>query len=117
LIDRRASGEIIVDRRRASRTPLRFEVVCAHEGASFDATARNLTCYGVFVETEERVPADAPLELTLYLPDDETAPAKVMARVTRPAQRANEVPGFAADFEGVDETTALRIAVLLKPGG
>ena len=110
--ERRASGAIILDRRRASRMPMRFDVTYSHGSDTFSATARNLTTYGIFVETEESVPTGASIELVLHLPDDGGGPAKVMSQVTRPARRRDEVPGFAAEFTGLGEATKSRIAAL-----
>ncbi len=116
MSDRRARGGIILDRRRASRTPIHFDVQCALGDASFEATARNLTPYGVFVETEEAVPCGASLELALHLPDDEGASAKATVEVRRPARRRDEPPGFGADFVALDDDTARRIAAVLEAG-
>ncbi len=112
--ERRTTGAIILDRRRASRIPVRCDVRCVHGGASFSATARNLNRYGVFVETEERVEEQAPVEISLYLPDGEAAPAKVMAQVARLARRRDEAPGFGANFESVDDATVARIEAAVK---
>lgn len=116
MSDRQASGAIILDRRQTSRRPIRFDVQCALGDASFEATARNLSLYGIFVETEEAAPSGASLELVLHLPDDEGAPAKVTAEVRRPAQRRDEPPGFGADFVTLDDDTARRIAEVLEAG-
>jgi hypothetical protein len=112
--ERRARGDIILDRRQASRTPIRFDVQCALGGTSFEATCRNLTLHGIFVETEEAVPCGASLELALLLPDDEGAPAKVTVEVRRPARRRGEPLGFGADFVALDDHTARRIRAVLE---
>ena len=112
--ERRTHGEIILDRRQASRLPIRFDVECVLGGASFEATARNLSAYGIFVETEEDVPCGASPELALHLPGDEGAPAKLTARVRRLARRRDESPGFGADFVELDEDTARRLRAVLK---
>ena len=118
MADRRQqSGSIIVDRRRASRVPLRFDVEYFFTGANFEATARNLTIHGIFVETEEAFPRSGTLELFLHLPDDDGAPAKVMSNVTRPARRRDEVAGFAADFVDLDDDTDRRIRSILEASG
>ncbi len=114
MSDRRARGEIMLHRRRASRTPIRFDVQCALGDASFEATARNRTPYGIFVETEEAVSRGASLELALHLPDDEGAPAKVTVEVRRLARRRDETPGFGADFVALDDDTARRIAAAVE---
>jgi hypothetical protein len=117
MADRRQSGNLIVDRRRASRLPLRFELEYSFAGASFEATARNLTIHGIFVETEEPYPKSGSVELSLKLPDDDGASAKVMGNVTRAARRRDEVAGFAADFIALDDDTARRIGSILKRAG
>ena len=118
MTDRRARGDIslgtILNKRRAPRTLVRFDVQCVLGGASFEATARNLTPYGVFVETEETVPHGVSLELALHLPNDEGAPAKATVEVRRPARRRDERPGFGADFVALDDDTARRIAAVLE---
>ena len=108
-----AQGEIILDRRRAARTSIRFDVQCTLGDASFEATARNLSFFGVFVESEEAVPCGASLELVLHLPDDEGAPAKATAEVQSPAG-PDEPPGFGAEFVALDDDTKRRIGAVLE---
>lgn len=112
MSDRRDRGDVLLDQRRTSRLPLRFDVRCALEHASFGGTARTLTLHGIFVETDEAVPSGTSLEPALYLPDGEGAPAKVGAEVRRPARRRDDPPELWADVR-LDEHVEDRIGAVL----
>lgn len=111
--DRRDPGDIILDRRRTSRMPLHFDVTCTFDRGGFSATANDLTLHGLFIESETLVSAGVAIELTLHLPD-QREPAKVAATVTRCARRSDDTPGFAVDFEPLDEDTRARISSLCE---
>ena len=110
--DRREKGEIILDRRRASRIPVRFSVSGSAESFEFSAMAVNLTLKGVFVESEEPVGTlGTALELELQLPDQQAA-AKVHGEIVRVARLSDEVVGFGVEFDPVDDATHDRISAV-----
>ncbi len=106
--DRRRSGEIVLQRRRAPRAPLRSLVTCLIGGESFIAMTTDLSAAGCFVETETPVPESAVGELTLHLSDD-PEPAKASGRVVRAHRRQDERLGFAVEFDSIDDATCSRI--------
>ncbi len=111
--ERRGSGEIVLQRRRALRLPLRVEVTCLFGGVTLSATTANLTSTGCFVETETPVPDDAVVDLTLHLKDD-PEPAKASGYVVRVQRRQGDQPGFAVEFNGIDDATCSRIDDLVE---
>ncbi len=111
--ERRRSGEAVVERRRIPRGPLRTKVTCLFGGVSLSAATANLTATGCFVETETPVPKNAVVELTLHLSDD-LKPAKASGRVVRVHHRQDGRPGFAVEFEGIDDATCSRIDSLVE---
>ncbi len=107
--ERRGSGEIVLQRRRALRLPLRAEVTCLFGGGvTLSAATANLTSTGCFVETETPVPDSAVVDVTLYLSDD-PEPAKASGRVVRVQCRKGDRPGFAVEFDCIDDATCSRI--------
>ena len=113
MAERRRSGGTVRERRRAQRPPLRTGVTCLFGGESLSAIATNLTAAGCFVETETPVPENAVVELTLYLSDD-PEPAKASGRVVRIHRRQDERPGFAVEFDCIDDATGSRIDRLVE---
>ena len=110
--ERRAPGEFVLDRRRIPRVPLRVDVACSSDGACFSGTTQNLTVHGLFLETETPVPPDTEVEVVVELPGDEE-PVKASGRVVRLAQRKNDTPVFAVEFESLAEPARARIAALV----
>ena len=111
--ERRGSGEIVLQRRRAMRLPLRTEVTCLFDGVTLSATTANLTSTGCFVETETPAPHLALVDVTLHLKDD-PEPAKASGHVVRVQRRQGDRPGFAVEFTCVDDATCSRIDDLVE---
>jgi len=110
---RRGQGEIVLQRRHAQRIPLRVEVNYQLNGETLSASTANLTSAGCFVETEAPVPNDALINLILYLSDGPEA-AKVSGHVVRVQRRQDDQPGFAVEFDCIDEETCERIDDLIE---
>jgi uncharacterized protein (TIGR02266 family) len=110
--ERRTSGEIVLERRRTLRVPLRVDITCRIAGACITGTTSNLTVHGLFLETETPVPSDAEVDIALELPGDEK-PVEVSGRVKRLARRKNDPPGFAIEFDALEEPPRARIAALV----
>ncbi len=110
--ERRTSGELVLERRRTLRLPLRVDVTCCIAGAYFTGTTANLTEHGLSFETETSVPLDAEVEVVIELPDD-GKPVKASGRVARLAARKDDTRGFAVEFESLDEAARARIAALV----
>ncbi len=110
--ERRTSGEIVLERRRTPRVPLRFGVTCYIAGACFTGTTTDLTVHGLSLETETPVSLDAEVEVVIELPGDEK-PVKVSGRVARLAQRKDDSPGFAVELDNLEESARARIAALV----
>ena len=109
--ERRRSGEIVRERRRIQRAPLRTEVTCLFGGESLFAITTNLSATGCFVETGTPVPLLAAVDLILHLSDD-LEPAKVGGHVVR--RRQDDTLGFAVDFDCIDDATCSRIDSLVE---
>ena len=110
--ERRTSGEIVLERRRTLRVPLRVDVTCYIAGACFTGTTANVTVHGLSLETETPLPPDSEVEVVIELPDDEK-PVKVSGRVVRLAQRKEDSPGFAVEFDNLEEPARARIEALV----
>ncbi len=112
--ERRGSGEIVLQRRRAMRLPLRTEVTCLFGGGvTLSAATANLTSSGCFVETETPVPDSAVVDLTLTFSDD-PEPAKASGHVVRVQRRQGDRLGFAVEFDCIDDATCSRIDRLVE---
>ena len=111
--ERRRSGEIALERRRAPRAPLRTEVTCVFGGVPLFAITTNLSAAGCFVETKTPAPEHAAVDLTLHLSDG-PEPAKVGGHVVRVARRQDDTLGFAVDFDCIDDATCSRIDSLVE---
>ncbi len=111
--ERRRSGEIVPQRRRAPRALLRSLVTCLYGGESFIGMITDLSAAGCFVETETPVPENAVVELTLHLSDD-PEPAKASGHVVRVHRRQDERMGFSVEFDCIDDATCSRIDRLVE---
>ncbi len=65
------------------------------------------------METETPAPEHAAVDLTLHLSDG-PEPAKASGRVVRVACRQDDTPGFAVEFDGLDDATCSRIDSLVE---
>jgi uncharacterized protein (TIGR02266 family) len=110
--ERRTSGELVLERRRTPRVPLRVDVTCYIAGACLTGTTANLTVHGLSLETETSVPLDTEMEVVIELPGDEK-PLKVSGRVARLARRKDDPPGFGVEFDNLEEPARTRIAALV----
>ena len=110
--ERRTSGELVLERRRSPRVPLRVDVTCYIGGACFTGSTANLTVYGLSLETETPVPADAEVKVVIEMPGDEK-PLEVSGRVASLARRKDDSPGFGVEFDDLEEPARARIAALV----
>ena len=106
--DRRISNEVAPDRRGGARVPIRCEVEFLLGGITYSAMAENLSLRGAFVATEVEVFDGLAADVTLYL-DEGADPVKLVGSIVRLNRRRDERPGFAVEFESVDEATQARI--------
>ena len=100
--ERRSSGEIVLQRRRAERAPFHTEVTCLFGDVSFSAITMNLSTTGCFVETGTPVPLLAAVDVILHLSDD-LARAKVGGHVVRTHLHPADTLGFAVMFDCIDD--------------
>lgn len=110
--ERRTLGELVLERRRTPRVPLRVNVTCRIAGACFTGTTTNLTAQGLSLETQTPVPLDAEVEFVIELPGDEK-PVKASGLITRLAGRKDDTRGFAVEFKSLDEAARARIDALV----
>jgi len=110
--ERRTSGELVLERRRSPRVPLRVDVTCYIGGACFTGSTANLTVYGLSLETEMPVPPDAEVKVVIEMPGDEK-PLEVSGRVASLARRKDDSPGFGVEFDDLEEPARARIAALV----
>ncbi len=109
----RPSSGFVLERRRVSRFPIRIEASCSFEGAAFRAATDNLSAHGCLLRTDQTVPLDAAVELSLDLQDG-APPARATGRVVRFALRGDEPLGFAVEFDPLDEAAEGRIGALVE---
>lgn len=116
--DRRGKREVELDRRAASRAAVRCDVEFLVCGVTYSATAENLSTRGVFVATELEVFDGLAADVSLYFEGDEveavSEPIKLVGSVVRVARRRDERPGFAVEFDSIDERTRARIEQALQ---
>jgi hypothetical protein len=111
MSERRSSGSPVLERRRTPRWPLRVEVSWSFAGVKGSGKTEDLNAQGFFLCTDTYAPLKALVEFALDLPD-QGGPAKVSGRVVRVARRENDTPGFAVEFENIDESVGTRIEAL-----
>ncbi len=95
------SGEIVLERRKTYRLPVRVPVFADGFGIDSSTVTVNLTAGGMYVETRESPPLQASLELSLCLPGDE-APLELTGRVVRNGDDPKEPTGVGIEFIAVD---------------
>ena len=106
--DRRATRDPETERRAAERVAVRCEVEFLCGGVLYVANAENLSVQGAFVATEVGVPHGLPVDVSLTL-DDVADPIKIVGKVVRVARRRDERPGFAIEFDALDDATRARL--------
>ena len=106
--DRRETRPVDVERRGAERFAVRADVEFLVGGVLYEATAENLSIKGAFVATELGVFHRMPVDVSLTL-EEGTEPLKLVGKVVRIARRRDERPGFAIEFDPMDDATRERI--------
>jgi len=106
--DRRSTGRLETERRSAERVPIRAEVEFLVGGVLYVAPAENLSVMGAFVATELGVFHGLSVDVSLTL-EEAADPIKLVGKVVRFARRRDERPGFAIEFEPMDDATRERI--------
>ncbi len=102
------SGEIIVDRRSAPRIPFEAKVTLPLAGELFAAVAQNLSPQGAFLASD--LPASELDSVILALEiRDGRAPIQLTGRVVRIVEECESTRGFAAEFDGVEDSDTQRI--------
>jgi uncharacterized protein (TIGR02266 family) len=116
----RSGVHTTVERRRAPRAPVVVRIEYETVDALFSEFTRNINEGGVFIETDAPAELESHVQLLFKLPGDEEA-VKVAGRVVRIARGdADEAPGMAVEFEGLDGRDRERINRLvmgLRAGG
>ena len=102
-------GEILLDRRKASRTPVQVPV---GSDIGWDHTW-NLSAQGMYVETGKEMHLGAALEFILGVPDGE-APLPVTGRIVRTGNIAVEPRGYGVVFTSVPPAVCDRITDYLQ---
>jgi len=82
-------------------------------GVLYTATAENLSVKGAFVAAEVGVCDGLPVDVSLTL-DEASDPIKLVGKVVRLARRRDERPGFAVEFESLDDATRARIGAVTE---
>ena len=110
--ERRGRRDEQVERRGAERFAVRADVEFLVGGVHYVATAENLSMKGAFVATEVGVFERMPVDVSLVL-DETSEPLKLVGKVVRLARRRDERPGFAIEFDAIDDATRERIVLAL----
>jgi uncharacterized protein (TIGR02266 family) len=91
-----------VERRRSDRAPVVVRIEYSTVDALFSDFTRNINEGGIFVETEEPIPVDEKVDLTLRLPGSSEL-VHVQGRVVRVEQAtASSSGGIAVEFGQLD---------------
>jgi hypothetical protein len=102
-------GEIVLERRKVRRLPVRVPVLCNAFESDTPTHTLNLTEGGAYLETRENPPLGAPLELSLCLPDGE-APLVLAGRIVRRGCDTHEPAGVGVEFMAVDRIAHERLS-------
>ncbi len=92
-------------KRRATRVHHEIPVAYRSVGSFLSDWATNLSQGGIFINTRAPLPVGTPVRLLIHLPGS-AFPHDLQGRVTRTApfdNGANQVPGMAIEFTGLDE--------------
>ncbi len=101
-------GEIILERRKTYRPPVRVPVVSPEFGVDSSTVTVNLTTGGMYVETRESPDVKASLAFTLCLPDGGD-PLELSGRVVRDGCEPLEPTGVGIEFMAVDRSAHDRL--------
>ena len=104
----KSSGEIILDRRRASRNPFEAKATITLADAAYSVLTRDLTPKSAWIVTDLLLPESTPVELTLEIGDGLDS-IDVIGRVVRVASEAEGAAGFAVEFDAIEVIDAERI--------
>ncbi len=104
----KSRGEVILDRRLASRIPFEAKATITVSVAVYSALTRDLTPEGAFLVTDLLLPDSTPVELALEV-EDGLASIDVTGRVVRVASEPEGADGFAVEFDGIEAEDAKRI--------
>lgn len=106
--EKSSSGEIILDRRQASRLEFEAKATVSFRGAVYSAVTQDLTPQGAFLVTDLPAPSSTPVELSLDVHDG-LAPIDVTGRVARVVSDPESPRGLAVEFDDVEAEDAQRI--------
>ena len=95
-----ARGEIVMERRKTYRVPVRVPVFSNGFGVDSSTVTVNLTAGGMYVETHESPAVSTALDLSLCLPDGQD-PLRLTGRIVR-SGNAKEPTGVGIEFMAVD---------------
>jgi len=103
-----------VERRRAARTPVVVRVEYASVDAMFSEFTQNINEGGLFIETEEPLAIDEPVELVFRLPGS-PEPIKVAGRVAWVTGcEGPDAPGMGVEFACLDARARAQIDQLVQ---
>ena len=106
--EKKSSGELILDLRRASRLRFEAKATVSFAGAVYSAVTKDLTPQGAFLVTDLPAPGSTPVELTFDVHDG-LAPIGVTGRVVRVASDPESPRGFVVEFDDLEAEDAQRI--------
>lgn len=96
-----------------SSSDVRCDVEFLVSGVLYEASAENLSVRGAFVAAEVCVYDGLPVDVRLTL-DEANDPIQLAGKVVRLARRRDERPGFAVEFEYLDDVTRARIRAVTE---
>jgi len=103
-----------VERRRSERAPVVVRIEYSTVDSFFSDFTRNINEGGIFVETDEPIPLDEKVDLTLRLPGA-PEPVHVSGRVVRVEPAAQGSPaGIAIEFGELDAHARERINAVVR---
>lgn len=107
---------------RSGKTEGRSAPPCSHvrcdveflvSGVLYEASAENLSVRGAFVAAEVSVYEGLPVDISLTL-DEASYPIQLVGKVVQLVRRRDERPGFAVEFEYLDDVTRARIRAVTE---
>ena len=88
------------DSARAARTPLSapVKVRAASQDEWIEGVTCNISRTGILIETNSKLPADTPIEITFMLRRKGDTPMQIQAEVVRVEEPTGSMPRIAARF-------------------
>jgi hypothetical protein len=88
------------DSARAARTPLTapVKVRAANQHEWIEGVTCNISRTGILIQTNSKLPADTPIEITFMLRRKGDTPVQIQAEVVRVEESAGGMPRIAARF-------------------